>query len=169
MIFIVMGVSGSGKSTVGKAVSKKFGWRFYEGDEYHPVENVEKMKNGFPLNDDDRLPWLISLRNIIEQAIEKKENIVISCSALKEAYRKILKVNDEVRFIYLKGSYDLIRKRMEARENHFFKPDMLKSQFDTMEEPDDAVVIDISGSTQKIIDDAIAKIMESEPGFTGLN
>ncbi|MGA7720317.1 MAG: gluconokinase [Ignavibacteriaceae bacterium] len=162
MIFIVMGVSGSGKSTVGKAIGNKFGWKFYEGDEYHTAENVEKMKNGIPLNDNDRLPWLLCLRYIIEQAIEKKENIVISCSALKETYREILKVNNEVTFIYLKGSFDLISKRMEERKDHFFKPAMLKSQFDTLEEPDYAVEIDISGSTQKMIDDAIAKIKTEE-------
>ena len=92
MIFIVMGVSGSGKTTVGRAVSSKLGWKFYEGDEYHPAENVEKMKNGIPLNDGDRLPWLLSLRKLIEEAIDKKENIIISCSALKEAYRIVLKV-----------------------------------------------------------------------------
>jgi gluconokinase len=158
MIFIVMGVSGSGKTTVGKAVSNKFGWKYYEGDEYHPAENVEKMKNWIPLNDEDRLPWLLSLRKVIEEAISKRENIVISCSALKEAYRKILKVSEEVKFIYLKGSYDLIRKRMEERIPHFFKPEMLKSQFDVLKEPQQAIEIDISKSSESIIGDLIDKI-----------
>ncbi len=158
MIFIVMGVSGSGKTTVAKAVSNKFGWKYYEGDEYHPAENVEKMKNWIPLNDEDRLPWLLSLRKVIEEAISKRENIVISCSALKEAYRKILKVSEEVKFIYLKGSYDLIRKRMEERIPHFFKPEMLKSQFDVLKEPQQAIEIDISKSSESIIGDLIDKI-----------
>ncbi|MGD1006429.1 MAG: gluconokinase [Ignavibacteriaceae bacterium] len=158
MIFIVMGVSGSGKTTVAKAVSNKFGWKYYEGDEYHPAENVEKMKNWIPLNDEDRLPWLLSLRKVVEEAISKRENIVISCSALKEAYRKILKVSEEVKFIYLKGSYDLIRKRMEERIPHFFKPEMLKSQFDVLEEPQQAIEIDISKSSESIIGDVIDKI-----------
>ena len=158
MIFIVMGVSGSGKTTVGKAVSNKFGWKYYEGDEYHPAENVEKMKNWIPLNDEDRLPWLLSLRKVVEEAISKRENIVISCSALKEAYRKILKVSEEVKFIYLKGSYDLIRKRMEERIPHFFKPEMLKSQFDVLKEPQQAIEIDISKSSESIIGDLIDKI-----------
>lgn len=153
-----MGVSGSGKTTVGKAVSNKFGWKYYEGDEYHPAENVEKMKNWIPLNDEDRLPWLLSLRKVIEEAISKRENIVISCSALKEAYRKILKVSEEVKFIYLKGSYDLIRKRMEERIPHFFKPEMLKSQFDVLKEPQQAIEIDISKSSESIIGDLIDKI-----------
>ena len=158
MIFIVMGVSGSGKTTVAKAVSNKFGWKYYEGDEYHPAENVEKMKNWIPLNDEDRLPWLLSLRKVVEEAISKRENIVISCSALKEAYRKILKVSEEVKFIYLKGSYDLIRKRMEERIPHFFKPEMLKSQFDVLKEPQQAIEIDISKSSESIIGDLIDKI-----------
>jgi gluconokinase len=153
-----MGVSGSGKTTVAKAVSNKFGWKYYEGDEYHPAENVEKMKNWIPLNDEDRLPWLLSLRKVVEEAISKRENIVISCSALKEAYRKILKVSEEVKFIYLKGSYDLIRKRMEERIPHFFKPEMLKSQFDVLEEPQQAIEIDISKSSESIIGDVIDKI-----------
>jgi gluconokinase len=158
MIFIIMGVSGSGKSTVGKSVSKELGWKFYEGDEYHPAENVQKMKNGSPLNDEDRLPWLLSLRKIIEDAFEKKENIIISCSALKQAYRDILKVNDEVKFIYLKGSYDLIKKRMEVRANHFFKPAMLKSQFETLEEPEAVIEIDISVATESTINEVVNRI-----------
>jgi gluconokinase len=155
MIFIVMGVSGSGKTTLGKAVSNTLGWKFYEGDEYHPAENIEKMRTGIPLDDEDRLPWLLSLSNVIKDAIEKKENIVISCSALKEAYRKILKVSDDVKFIYLKGSYDLIRTRLEQRLVHFFKPEMLKSQFDALEEPGQAIEIDISKSSESTIKDIL--------------
>ena len=143
---------------MGKTVSNKLGWKFYEGDEYHPAGNVEKMKNGIPLSDEDRLPWLLSLRKVIEESISKKENIIISCSALKEAYRIVLKVNDEVKFIYLNGNYNLIKKRMEERPNHFFKPGMLKSQFDALEEPEDAIEIDISKSTESLITDIIDKI-----------
>jgi gluconokinase len=162
MIFIVMGVSGSGKTTVGKTVSSQFGWKFYEGDEYHPAKNMEKMKNGIPLNDKDRLPWLLCLKKIIEEALENKENIIISCSALKEAYRKILKINNDVKFIYLKGSYDLVKKRMEERGSHFFKPAMLKSQLDDLEEPKDVIEIDISGSKDSVVKDVITKIKQSE-------
>lgn len=158
MIFIVMGVSGSGKSTVGKAISEKLSIKFFEGDEYHPAENVEKMKTGTPLNDEDRLPWLMCLKKIIEEALAKKESIVISCSALKQAYRNILKVNDEVKFIYLKGSYDMIEQRMKARTNHFFKPGLLKSQFDALEEPVDALNVDISDSTGAVVAEVISKI-----------
>ena len=158
MIFIVMGVSGSGKSTVGKAVSKELGWKFYEGDEYHPAENVQKMKTGIPLNDEDRLPWLLSLRKIIGDAIEKKENIIISCSALKKVYRNILQVNNQVVFIYLKGNYDFIRERMEKRANHFFKPALLKSQFETLEEPEGAIEIDISVSAESITKELVNRI-----------
>jgi len=158
MIFIIMGVSGSGKSTVGKSVSKELGWKFYEGDEYHPVENVQKMKNGIPLNDEDRLPWLHSLRKIIVDTIEEQENIIISCSALKESYRNILKVNKQVEFIYLKGNFDLIRERMEKRTDHFFKPELLKSQFETLEEPQEAIEIDISVPAGSTIKDVVNRI-----------
>ena len=158
MIFVIMGVSGSGKTTIGKAVSNKFGWKYYEGDEYHPVQNIEKMKNGIALNDEDRLPWLLYLRTIIEEAVNRNENIVITCSALKEAYREVLKVNNDVKFVYLKGSYDLIKKRMEERTNHFFKPEMLKSQFEALEEPVEAIKIDITKSTESIIKDVIDKV-----------
>jgi gluconokinase len=167
MVFIVMGVSGSGKTTVGKALSKRFGWKYYEGDEYHPAGNIEKMKRGIPLDDEDRLPWLQSLRKIIEEAANKNENIVIACSALKEAYREILRghvpdlplsANNEVKFIYLKGSYNTIKERMEKRPDHFFKPEMLKSQFNTLEEPQDAIIIDISKPNQETISDVIESV-----------
>jgi gluconokinase len=161
MIFIIMGVSGSGKSTIGEAVSSKLGWKYYEGDNFHPAANIEKMKNGIPLNDDDRMPWLNSIRKVIEEAISRHESIIISCSALKEKYRAILKVDDGVGLIYLKGSYDLIKKRMEERTDHFFKPEMLKSQFDALEEPADAVQIDISNSPGMIIKEVLKKITDA--------
>ena len=143
MVLIIMGVAGCGKTTVGRMLSEKLGWKYFEGDEYHPKENVAKMSAGIPLNDDDRKPWLLKLRSIIEDALALGTNIILTCSALKESYREILKVNDDVKFIYLKGSYELIESRMKLRKDHFMKPGMLKSQFDALEEPTEAIIIDI--------------------------
>ncbi|MHB1688346.1 MAG: gluconokinase [Ignavibacteriaceae bacterium] len=158
MVLIIMGVSGSGKTTIGKLLSDKLGWRFYEGDEYHPKENIEKMKNGISLNDEDRKPWLMKLRSIIEESISKKNNIIISCSALKESYRKILQVNNEVNFVYLKGSFEMVEKRMKEREDHFMKPGMLQSQFDALDEPKNAIIVDIENSSEKITINILNKI-----------
>lgn len=152
MVLIIMGVAGSGKTSVGKLLSEKLDWQYFEGDAYHPKENVEKMSNGIPLNDKDRMPWLLKLRSIIEDSLAKGTNIILTCSALKESYRKILKVSDEVRFIYLKGGYELIEDRMMKRNDHFMKPGMLKSQFEALEEPKDALAIDIDNSCENIID-----------------
>ena len=153
-----MGVAGCGKTSVGKMLSERLGWKYYEGDEYHPKENVEKMSQGIPLNDEDRMPWLLKLRTIIEDSLKNGANIILSSSALKEAYRKILKVNDDVKFIYLKGSYELIESRMKLRKDHFMKPGMLKSQFDALEEPSDAIVIGIDQSLKEIRENILQKI-----------
>ena len=158
MVLIIMGVAGCGKTSVGKMLSEKLVWKYYEGDEYHPKENVEKMSNGIPLNDEDRMPWLLKLRSIIEDSLSNGENIILSSSALKEAYRKILKVDDRVKFIYLKGSYELIEGRMKLRKEHFMKPGMLKSQFDALEEPTYAIVIDINQPLEKIVENILQKI-----------
>ena len=158
MVLIIMGVAGCGKTSVGKMLSERLGWKYYEGDEYHPKENVEKMSQGIPLNDEDRMPWLLKLRTIIEDSLKNGANIILSSSALKEAYRKILKVNDDVRFIYLKGSYELIESRMKLRKDHFMKPGMLKSQFDALEEPSDAIVIGIDQSLKEIRENILQKI-----------
>jgi len=150
MVLIIMGVSGCGKTTVGKMLSEKLGWKYFEGDDYHSKENVEKMSKGVPLSDDDRKPWLLKLRSIIEDSLASGTNIILSSSALKESYRKILKVNDGVKFIYLKGSYELIESRMRLRKDHFMKPGMLRSQFEALEEPSDAIAIDINQSLEEI-------------------
>lgn len=162
MVLIVMGVAGCGKTSVGRMLSEKLGWKYYEGDDYHPKENVEKMSNGIPLNDDDRKPWLLKLRSIIEDALSQGINIIITCSALKESYREILKVNKEVKFIYLKGSYELIEARMKLRKNHFMKPGMLKSQFEALQEPADAITIEIDQSLEDIQKNILSEIKLSD-------
>lgn len=147
-----MGVSGSGKSTIGKLLSQEFNIPFYDGDDFHPKENIEKMSSGRPLNDKDRQGWLEALNDLALKEL-KKSNCIIVCSALKQKYREILIQNIETQseWIYLSGSFDLISKRLNSRENHFMPSDLLKSQFDILEEPRDALLVDISLSPNEII------------------
>jgi gluconokinase len=144
-VFVMMGVSGCGKTTVGQALAAQLDCPFYDGDDFHPPENVAKMSRGVPLNDDDRAPWLARLAALIEGHLERGETAVLACSALKKRYRDQLRVSDRVRFIYLAGSFDLIWGRMQARPGHYMKADMLHSQFDVLEPPDanEAVLIPI--------------------------
>ena len=158
--FIVMGVSGCGKSSVGKALAERLGWDFYDADDFHPPENVAKMANGIPLDDSDRAPWLATLHDLISSSLKADQPGVLACSALKERYRQqLLKDNDDVQFVYLKGSYDLIWSRMSKRQDHYMKPHMLKSQFEALEEPTDALTMDISKSVDEIVRN-ILKSME---------
>jgi gluconokinase len=158
--FIVMGVSGCGKSSVGKALADALGWDFYDADGFHPPENVAKMTNGIPLDDSDRAPWLASLHDMISTNLKADKPGVLACSALKERYRQqLLDGNDGVQIVYLKGSYDLIWSRMEKRTDHYMKPQMLKGQFETLEEPTNALTMDIAMSLDDIVQE-ILKHME---------
>ena len=158
--FIVMGVSGCGKSSVGKSLARALGWDFYDADDFHPPENVAKMANGIPLDDSDRAPWLASLNELISSSLKADHPGVLACSALKERYRRqLMNGNDGVQIVYLKGSYDLIWSRMEERADHYMKSQMLKSQFDALEEPTNALTIDISIP----LDDIVQKIIRSMP------
>lgn len=155
--FIVMGVSGCGKSSVGQSLASHLRWDFYDADDFHPSENVAKMANGIPLDDSDRAPWLTSLHNLISSSLKADKPGVLACSALKERYRQqLMKDNDGVQIVYLKGSYDLIWSRMKKRTDHYMKPHMLKSQFETLEEPSNALTIDISMS----LDDMVQAILK---------
>lgn len=145
--WIFMGVSGCGKSTVGRAFAEKKGIPFLDADDFHSEENKHKMAEGIPLTDSDREPWL---RRLVE-VMKEHEDIVLACSALEEAHREILREAGSVQFIYLKGSYALIHGRMEKRKEHFFNPELLQSQFDTLEEPSDAQTIDISQPISAIV------------------
>lgn len=148
MIIVLMGVSGSGKSTVGKILASQLNWSFVEADDFHPAANKEKMHAGLPLNDQDRQPWLDRLQHRIDDAWSRRENIVLACSALKDAYRDFLEEHhpEAVWYVYLHGSEDLIRQRLAQRKGHFMNPSLLHSQFETLEEPppQDAVQIEIS-------------------------
>lgn len=157
-VFVIMGVSGCGKSTVGLALAQRLGAMFYDGDDFHPPENVAKMANGIPLNDDDRHPWLVRLHDLIAEHLARGETAVLACSALKKKYRDQLRQgNNGVRLVYLQGSLDLIWERMAARQSHYMKPDMLQSQFDTLEppSPQNALIISVEHSVEDIVEQII--------------
>ncbi len=150
--YIIMGVAGCGKTEVGRLLSQSLRWDFYDADDFHPHENILKMANGIPLDDADRAPWLATLHDLISASLQKKQPCVLACSALKQRYRhRLLEGNHTVQLVYLKGSYDLIWSRLTARPNHFMKPQMLQSQFEALEEPVDALTIDISLSVDEIV------------------
>jgi gluconokinase len=161
MFVIVMGVSGSGKSTIGKMLAEKMACRFYDGDDFHPAANVVKMASGLPLNDKDRADWLDALAALIRGSLDKGERGVVACSALKEKYRQVLCVDAaKVKFVYLKGSYETILARMQQRESHYMKPTMLQSQFETLEEPGQALVEDINLDPMLMVKDIMEHLVE---------
>jgi gluconokinase len=166
MVAVVMGVSGSGKTTVAKLLAERSGWQFQEGDTLHPPANVEKMSAGIPLTDADRLPWLRKIAETIDGWRAHGESGVVTCSALKRSYRDII-VGDrpDVRLVYLRGSHDLIRQRMAARHGHFMPSTLLDSQFAILEEPspdENAIVVDIGGEPKEIVG-AIAERLHAAP------
>ena len=156
---IIMGVSGCGKTTIGKKLAQDLGWQFYDADDFHPLENRLKMSQGIPLNDEDRAEWLNILQQLIHKNIEERRSLVLACSALKQRYREILSDNKYVRFVYLRGSYEQIKTRLKRRKDHFMPVQLLQSQFEALEEPQDAFFVDISNSSEEIIN-LIRKGME---------
>ncbi len=153
-VIILMGVSGVGKTTVGTRLADVLDWDFVDGDDFHPPANVEKMEQGEPLTDEDRRPWLRAIRDFIRERREQEEPAIVACSALKAAYRDVLlQDNDGARLVYLKGSYALIRQRMEARTDHFFDAEMLDSQFEALEEPttDAALTVNVDAPPEAIV------------------
>jgi gluconokinase len=153
---ILMGVSGCGKSWVGGSLAHSLGWDFYDADDFHPPANVAKMANGLPLDDSDRAPWLASLHDMISSSLKADSPGVLACSALKERYRQqLLDDNDGAQIVYLKGSYDLIWSRMEKRKDHYMKPHMLQSQFEAVEEPSNALTMDVSLPVDVIVQEII--------------
>ena len=135
-VYVIMGVSGSGKSTVGMALAVELGCPFFDGDDFHPPENVTKMSLGVPLDDADRETWLAQQATLLADHLRQGKIAVLACSALKKRYRDQLRAGNEgLIFVYLQGSYDLIWQRMQARPGHYMKPEMLRSQFAALEEP----------------------------------
>ncbi len=163
-VYVMMGVSGCGKTSVGKALAERLNCPFYDGDDFHPSENVAKMASGIPLNDDDRYPWLGRLHDLIEAYLKRGETAVLTCSALKKKYREQLAGgNTGVVFVFLRGSFDLIWARMQARQNHYMKAEMLQSQFEILEPPgvDESLIIDIDQDIAKIVKQIETRIQHS--------
>lgn len=147
-----MGVAGSGKSTVGRLLAERLGWPFLDGDDFHPVNNVEKMRRGVPLDEADRLPWLERLGSLAAGLLSRGESAVLACSALRASYRHILSGGDpRVRFVYLRADPALLASRLERRQGHFFAWSLLESQLAALEEPADAVVVDASGPPEEVV------------------
>jgi gluconokinase len=164
-VLIFMGVAGSGKTTVAKLFAKKTGAIFYEGDDFHPPENVAKMRGGIPLTDADRKKWLQALRKIIVRALAKKEFAVLACSALKAKYRAELAADDSrVKFVHLTGPRILIAERLKNRRGHFLPPALLESQFAILEPPSDALVFSCEKSPKKIVAELIQVLGIAVPG-----
>lgn len=158
MIVLIMGVEGAGKTTVGRLLSRRLGWEFADGDDFHSPHNKEKLHKGIPLTDADREPWLKAIHQAMLGWVAEKRNVALACSALKEKYRAALDVGPEMRVVYLKGRYELIAERLGKRTGHFVSPSLLASQFETLEEPEDALVVDASATPGEIVERVMAGI-----------
>ena len=153
MIVILMGVSGVGKTTIGQILAGKLGWPLFDADEFHSAASIEKMRNGIPLDDTDRWPWLDRMNAMLMEREARGESVLLACSALKQAYRdRLAKGTAAIRWIYLKGRFELIRDRLESRKGHYMKAGLLESQFAALEEPEDALGIDVDDSPDSIAD-----------------
>lgn len=151
MVIILMGVTSSGKTTVGLILAKSLGYEFFDADDFHPRANIDKMSRGIPLDDADRQPWLETLRDLVCRCLAEPTDAVLACSALKEGYRRYLASDPQVRLVYLKADQDLIRERLLQRRGHFMSPALLESQFATLEEPKDALWVDASLAPGEIV------------------
>lgn len=153
LIILIMGVSGAGKTTIGRRLAEVLGWRFLEGDDFHPAANIDKMRSGHPLTDDDRRPWLERLHAAIVDQVRMNQPAVIACSVLKTEYRSIVEEGcaPSLRLVYLKGTAGLFRERLAGRRHHFMRPELLDSQLAILEEPADAQVIDAALPPEEIV------------------
>ena len=158
MVIVMMGVAGAGKTTVGKLLAAQLAWPFADGDDYHPPANLEKMRNGIPLTDSDRAPWLEILRSLIANWIAEGKSAVLACSALKRAYRERFLAGPEVRFVYLKGDLPLLQTRLRERQGHYMTVRMLESQLATLEEPGHGLVVAFSHSPEEIASEIRSKL-----------
>ena len=159
-MMVIMGVEGSGKTTVGSRLAERLGMRFVDGDSLHPRRNIEKMAHGIALTDEDREPWLQAIHELIQQEEKRGLALIVACSALKRKYRDLLNAGTHICWVYLKGSEELIRERLAGREGHFAKSDLLASQFRDLEEPEDAIVVDVARDADEIV----AEIAEQVKG-----
>jgi gluconokinase len=153
MMVVLMGVSGAGKTTIGELLSERLGWPLLDADDFHPPSNIEKMRSGIPLTDDDRWPWLDRLNALLREKDSNGESVLLACSALKQKYRDRLAAGcSNLRWVHLKGSFELIKSRLKARKGHYMKAGLLESQFATLEEPIDAITVDVGAAPEAIAD-----------------
>lgn len=157
MVILIMGTTGAGKTTVGKILSRRLGWMFLDADDFHPASNIEKMKRGIPLTDADRAPWLENIHARLVQLSAAKSNVVLACSALKQSYRDRLSAAIDLRVVYLRGTYQQMRLHIEARHGHFAGEAILAGQFADLEEPPNAVVLDVSHPADQLARSIIAE------------
>jgi gluconokinase len=150
MVVVLMGVTGSGKTTVGRLLAAELGWQFYDADDFHPHASVEKMRRGIPLDDADRRPWLETLRELVRGCLERGEDAILACSALRESYRRLLLVGEGVRLVHLKGDPALIRERLRRRRGHFMPPELLDSQLAALEEPGPGFEVDVTAPAPEV-------------------
>jgi gluconokinase len=151
VIVLLMGPAGSGKTTIGELLAAQLCWEFVDGDSFHSPANIEKMARGIPLDDVDRIPWLNSIRDAMLQWNTQGRNVILACSALKHSYRERLQIGPDVKLLYLKGSYELLRARLHSRKGHYAGEQLLASQFADLEEPTDAITIDVARAPQEIV------------------
>jgi gluconokinase len=163
MVVILMGVTASGKTTVGRLLASVLGYHFYDADDFHPHSNIDKMRRGIPLDDADRLPWLETLRHLVCCCVAEHADAVLACSALKEAYQQFLLVDPLVRLVYLRADRDLIRQRLLQRRGHFMNPQLLESQFATLEEPKQGIWIDAQLTPEEIVSAIRHRLDEDVP------
>jgi len=154
MVVIIWGVAGVGKTTIGELLAQELGWKFYDADDFHSAANIDKMQRGIPLTDEDRQPWLETLRKVIEQSLAENDNAVLACSALKQKYRDRLRVSEQVKFVFLRGSRDRIAEQLKRRHGHFVDPKLLDSQFADLEEPkpsEHAVTVELGDDPPELV------------------
>jgi gluconokinase len=160
-VIIMMGVAGVGKTTIGKMLAEKLGWAFQDADQFHPPANLEKMRSGIPLDDNDRAPWLAEMARNIRIWLDQKNPTILACSALKERYRQVLLFDEpRMRIVYLKGSPELLAARLDGRKGHFFSKELLPSQFAALEEPagDGVIVVDVAEPPEKCVERILAAL-----------
>ena len=163
MVVVVIGVAGSGKTTVGTLLAAAMACAYLEGDSLHPHENIDKMSRGIPLTDADRVPWLSAIHVAMLDAAARGQDLVVGCSALKKQYRQVLARGVSTRWVFLKASPVLIRSRLSARKDHFMKVDMLDSQFDALEEPSEAIVVDAGEPPTAIVERILLQLRDTRP------
>ena len=167
MVVIIWGVSGAGKTKIGELLAQELHWKFYDADDFHPQVNIDKMERGEPLTDEDRRPWLQSLREAITRSLAANENAVLACSALKRKYRELLRVNGDVKFVFLHGSRARIADQLKQRRGHFIDPALLASQFADLEEPEsseDMLTIELKGEPDELVEQIRQKLSPSRTG-----